>query len=665
MSFAKIVAVCGVILTLASADADANVVRIEITKTEAVGPSHQRISGKAYGELDPTDPRNALIVDIELAPRNVRGKVEYVATFSLVKPTDMATASGVLVYTVVNRGGGAASANADGHVTLVSGWQGDVVPTSENQTIRVPIAKNADGSSIAGPLTLRFTGLSGNTAPLLIPRGQPSPYPPVSLDTSKAALISATAETPAGIKSGVVTIAGTDWAFADCTTVPFPGRPDPARICLKSGFNPALLYELQYTVKDPLVLGIGLAATRDIGSFFKYENQDAAGTANPLAGRIRAAIAEGSSQSGTFLKLSLLLGFNEDERGRIVWDGMNPHIAARFTDLNRRFAFPGGLVWPLELGHEGPVWWTPWEDKPRGRPAASVLDRCRSTSTCPKIAETFGSAEIWGLRQSFALVGTDRNADIPLPEDVRRYYFAGVTHGGGPGGFTTTPPAVGNGGVCVLPTNPAPVGPLRAAILKRLVRWVSDGTPMPKSTYPTIADGTLVENTRAAMGFPAIPGAPSPEGIQHPLVDYDLGPHFRYKDQSGVLAKPPRVKRTLPQLVVKVDADGNEVAGIRSPLLMAPLGTYTGWNVASSGVFKGQLCIINSPVGGFIPFAKTKADRLASGDPRRSLEERYRDHAAYVGAVRGAAEGLVRQGYLLPEDAEAMIAQAEASAIGR
>lgn len=665
MSVPKTFGACGLILLLATAGAHGNVVRIEIVRTEPAGPSHEKISGKAYGELDPADPKNALITDIELAPRNARGKVEYVATFSLVKPINMSLASGVLLYTVVNRGGGSAAANADGHVTLVSGWQGDVVPTGENQTIRVPVAKHPDGTSITGPLLLRFTSLSGHTTALMIPRNQPSPYPPAFLDTTKATLISATAESPTGVKSGKVTIPSTDWAFADCSTAPFPGKPDPAHLCLKGGFSPALLYELRYTVKDPLVLGIGLAATRDLGSFFRYEKQDATGAPNPVAGRITAAIAEGSSQSGTFLKLSLLLGFNQDEAGRTVWDGMNPHIAGRFTDLNRRFAFPGGLVWPYELGHEGPVWWTPWQDTARSRPLAGLLDRCRASNTCPKIVETFGSAEVWGLRQSFTLVGTSAKADIPLPENVRRYYFPSVTHGGGPGGFTTSPPPVGNGGVCLLPTNPAPVGPMRAALMKRLTAWVTKGTPMPADRYPKLADGTLVKNTRAAMGFPSIPGAPSPEGLQHPLIDYDLGPQFHYTDQSGVLTTIPIVKGTLPQLVVRVDADGNEVAGIRSPLLAAPLGTYTGWNVAASGVFKGQLCITGSPAGGFIPFAKTKAERMASGDPRLSLEERYRDHDGYVRAVTTAADTLVHEGYLLPNDAATILSQAQSSDVLR
>ena len=660
MSGLRILAVVGVLLWAGSA-VHASVVRLEITKVEPAGPGHEKISGKAYGELDPADPKNAVITDIQLAPRNERGKVEYVATFSLVKPKDMAMASGVLVYTVVNRGNGNAAPHPDGHVTLVSGWQGDVVPTAENQTIRVPVARNRDGSSITGPLLLRFTNLKSNTTALMIPRGQPSPYPPASLDTAKASLVSAISESEAtGTKTGLVKIPSADWAFADCTTTPFPGKPDPSRICMKNGFDPALLYELQYTVKDPLVLGIGLAATRDLGSFFRYEKQDASGTANPVAGRITHAISEGSSQSGTFLKLSLLLGFNQDERGRIVWDGMNPHISARFTDLNRRFAFPGGLVWPYELGHEGPVWWTKWEDTARQRPAASLLDRCLATNTCPKIAETFGAAEVWGLRQSFTLVGTTAKADIPIPANVRRYYFAGVSHGGGPGGFAVATNPVPS---CALSSNPAPVGPMRTALLKGLAAWVTKDTPMPASKYPSIADGTLVANTTAAMGFPTIPGKPSPEGLQHALINYDLGPHFRYNDQSGVVAKLPVVKSTLPQLVVRVDADGNELAGIRSPLLMAPLGTYTGWNVTTSGVYKGQLCIGGSPIGGFIPFAKTKADRVASGDPRLSLEERYTDHDGYVKAVKTASDQLVRDGYLLRDDAAAMVAQAQESTI--
>jgi hypothetical protein len=274
---------------------EARVTRIEVLKVEQVPaaqangqavPPFERISGRFYGELDPKDRKNALITDIQLAPKNARGMVEYVGTFSLMKPADMSKASGVLMYSVVNRGNGSASASAEGHVSLVSGWQGDVVPSATNQTIQVPRAKNPDGSSITGPFVIRLTGQAGNTATLMMPRAStPTQYPPATLDTAAATLVSAVSETPMGEKSGVVKIASTDWAFASCETSPFPGVPDPTHICLKNGFNPTLLYELQYTAKDPLVLGIGFAATRDLNSFFRYEKKDDVGTANPVAGR--------------------------------------------------------------------------------------------------------------------------------------------------------------------------------------------------------------------------------------------------------------------------------------------------------------------------------------------------------------------------------------------
>jgi Alpha/beta hydrolase domain len=670
MSSRMLVGALAMGLVSSNAAIEARVTRIEVAKVQRVEtpapngaaagtPPYELISGKFYGELDPADPKNALITDIALAPRNARGKVEYVGTFSLVKPVDLSRASGVLIYSVVNRGNGTATASREGHISLVSGWQGDVVPTATNQTIQVPRAKNPDGSSITGPLVIRIVDQKGSTAALMIPRATPTPYPPVSLDTTKATLVSAVSETPMGVKSGVVKIPTSDWAFATCEKTPFPGTPDSQHICLKNGFNPALLYELQYTAKDPLVLGIGFAATRDINSFFRYEQKDDAGNANPVAGAVRWGVSEGSSQSGTFLRGFIHLGFNQDEKGRIVWEGSNPHIAARVIDMNRRFALPGGTVALYELGMDAPLWWEDWNDAPRGRGKTGILDRCRTTNTCPKILETFGASEIWGLRASAMMVGTDAKADIPLPDTVRRYYFAGTQHGGGRGGFSLVTDA---NPACELPTNPAPEAQIRAALLKSLVGWVTRGTPMPPSVYPKIADGTLVRNTNAAMGFPRIPNKPMPERLQRPLLEYALGSHFNYKDGSGFLTALPSVERDFPQLVVKVDADGNEVAGLKSPLASAPLGTYMGWNVTVAGPFKGLLCG-DVPVGGFIPFAKTKAERMTSGDPRLSLEERYRTHDDYVQAVTTAATKLVKDGYLLQPDADSMVDQAKASAI--
>lgn len=656
-----------IVVCLNAATAQARVTRLEIVKVERVEPAagaaqsttppYERLSGKFYGELDPADPKNALITDIQLAERNTRGKVEYAGTFSLMKPVDAARASGVLMYSVVNRGNGQASASPEGHISLVSGWQGDVVPTAVNQTIQVPRARNRDGSSLTAPLVVRLLEQRGSTARLLISRGTPSPYPPLTFDTSKATLISAVSEFAEGLKVGVTRIASGDWAFATCENVPFPGTPDPTHICLKTGFDPARLYELQYTVKDPLVLGVGFAATRDLNSFLRYERADDAGTPNPVAGMVRWAISEGSSQSGAFLRAFIRLGFTQDERGRIVWEGSNPNIAARVIDLNRRFAQPGTDVELYGLGTEAPVWWEEWNDVPRARGTSSLLDRCRTTNSCPKILETFASAEIWNLRASFMLVGTDAKADIPLPDNVRRYFFPGVTHGGGRGGFSSEETAA-NG--CLLPANPAPSAPMRSALMRAFVDWVTKGVAMPTSRYPTIADGTLVPFTPRTFQFPVIQGRPSP--TLRPLLDYDLGAAFNYQDASGSLTAPPTVKRVLPQLVVKNDADGNEVAGIKSPLLAAPLGTYTGWNVTASGPLAGQSCGL---VGGFIPFAKTRAERMATNDPRLSLEERYGSHDDYVRVVSAAARKLVEERLLLPSDAEAMIRQAERSDVLR
>ena len=271
--------------------------------------------------------------------------------------------------------------------------------------------------------------------------------------------------------------------------------------------------------------------------------------------------------------------------------------------------------------------------------------------------ETFGALEFWYLRESPNLVGTDAKADIPLPANVRRYFFPGTSHGGGRGGFTSTAAAPPNG--CVLPANPNPEAETMKALTAALVDWVTKGTEPPPSRYPRLDRGELVPATRAAMNFPTIPGAPSPEGLVNVVADHDYGPEFRYVDLSGVITKePPVVKQLIPTLVPKVDADGSDVGGVPSVLRQAPLGSYLGWNVTAGGFDKGKQCTLS---GGYIPFAKTKAERLAAGDPRLSLEERYGNHAGYVAAVRAAAEKAVNERFLLRDDADQLIAQASAS----
>src|SRR5262249_55549066 len=249
--------------------------------------------------------------------------------------------------------------------------------------------------------------------------------------------------------SVTVPISGREWSFGDCTATAFPGTPSTTKVCLKAGFNPNSLYELTYVAKDPLVLGIGYAATRDIVSFFRYEKKSSGDNANPLATRISSVLAQGNSQSGNFVKSFIHLGFNQDEANRIVWDGANAHIAGRQLALNIRFATPGDT---RETGSESTLWWGDYTDTIRGQQKkSSMLDRCRATKTCPKIFDTSGATEFWSLRMSPNLVGTGADKDIPLPPEVRRYYFPGTKHGGGVGGFETDapPPATS----CELPDN--------------------------------------------------------------------------------------------------------------------------------------------------------------------------------------------------------------------
>jgi hypothetical protein len=642
------------IVTGAGSVAQAGVVRLVIEKREPIGTfgaagAYERISGHYDGELDPAAAGNRVINDLRLAPRNARGKVEYSATFSLTRPIDAARASGVLIYDVPNRGGGRAEGDAAGHMHLISGWQGDIAPGAL-QTATVPVARQPNGDPIAGPVLVRWVNLARGTTSLPLEGGINTAVarpPPLSTDTRQARLVRKKSDADPGTP-----IAPDQWAFGDC------GGTGLA-VCLKDGFDPAFAYELVYTARDPKVLGIGFAAVRDLVAFLRA-GQPTAAAPNPTDGAVRYTVGIGTSQAGNFLRSFLHLGFNAAEDGKPVFDGLNPRIAARHTPMNFRFAVPGGAADLYEPGSEGPLWWSRYDDRTRGFGTTSLLDRCTAAKACPKIFEFFGSAELWGLRMSPDLIGTDAAADIPLPANVRRYYTPSVTHGGGGGGFAVVGrDAVGR--ACALPANSNPASDTYRALTVALIDWVKSDKAPPPSRYPTLAAGDLVAPTRAAMGFPVIPGAPSPDGKINPLLVYDFGAGFNGKDLSGAMTQvPPRIVRQLDSRVPRTDADGNETSGIPSVQLQVPLGTYLGWNVQGGGYYAGAGCGFQ---GGYIPFSATRAERLALQDPRPSLEERYGDHAGFVARVKAAAEREVAKGFLLPEDAQRLITQAEASEV--
>ncbi len=634
--------------------ADARLVRIEAAAPKPLPvkegrAAYEQISGTFFGELDPKDIHNRIITDLDKAPRNARGMVEYEASFAMARPVDPAMASGALFYDVPNRGNATPfEAHEDGHILLVSGWQADLPPGPGVQWLKAPVA-----AGITGPVLVRFVKVAAGSKSMALGNGlgrNVNRPQPVSLDTTKAQLMMSRRGLPD------LRIAPTDWAFADCTTASFPGTPDPTKICLKNGFNADAAYTLSYVGKDPLVLGIGFAATRDLIAHFK------AGKAHIAGSPIRWTIGVGNSQSGNYLRSFTHLGFNSGEDGARIFDGINPNIAARQIVLNLRFGFPGGAADAFAPGSEGTLWWGRYADKARGRKAASLLDRCNKDRTCPKIIETFGSAEFWGLRASPGLVGTDAKSDIPLPANVRRYYFPSITHGGAfRGGFSLVGEAGYPGQSCQLSGNPNPSKDQMRVARKALVDWVKLDKAPPPSSYPTLAKGDLVEPTAKAMGWPAIPGAPVPDGHINPFTNYDFGPGFIASDVSGHMAHEiPRERGALPQRIPRVNADGNEISGIASVHLQVPLGTYTGWNVEAQGYEKDRNCGF---AGGFIPFARTKAERDAKGDPRLSLEERYGNREQFLAMVTVAVLNQEAAGWLLPEDGARIIKEAEDSAV--
>ena len=678
--------------------AQARVTRIVIDETQpmpAVAGSniaYEQIAGRAFGELDAKLPANAIIQDIELA-KDADGKVRYVASFVIYKPVDLKQASGLLWHDVPNRGRVypfAAQERAFGDIELSSAWQGDnagwtaIKPKASvtgMQFLQVPVAKHHDGSRVTGQVLGRIVNQFGPHSQALLVQSNPVPYKPLNLDTSKATLTSRGAENMRGDVFDEQTIASTDWAWAKCDAQnPFPGLPDPTQICLRNGFDAKRLYQVVFTAADPYVLGVGFAAWRDVGVFFKHARADDQGTPNPIANTAKHSIGRGVSQSGNFLRGWLHLGFNQDETGQQVHEGLWPIIAGRRIALNFRWAQPDGVLELYQAGSEGPQWWLPHADPVRGLPAAGILDRCTRSQTCPKIVEHFGSAEVWALKLTPEWVGTDGKQDLPLPANVKRYYIATSNHGGGVGGFDSSLPGVGlpkagpmcpgnNFGQGVLPANPVPHTQTVNALRVHFRDWVMKGTEPPASRYPTLARGELATASKEALGYPRLPGlrATVPErDFIMPVHDYDWGPDFNVMDASGVPSlAPPRIKQVLSMLAPKVDADGNERGGVPVVLLDAPLGTYLGWNVTADGdkpFHKNEIC---NYVGGMVPFARTAQERQANQDVRPSLQERYGSHEGYVQAVRKAADRAMKEGFLLPEDAQALIQAADASAVLR
>ena len=650
--------------------------------------AYEKLTGTIKGEVNPKDPKNAIIQDLALAPVNANGMVEYSSDFVMLVPKDRSKSNGILRYDAPNRGNILTMIDPltnpsdtefleRGYTILYAAWQGDVPKSSAARlTMTVPVAKNPDGSSITGTyrtelvptVATPFMSLPGGVF-----NGTMMPYAPTTLDNTQPgfSLTKRINETDPR-----VAIATSDWKFAKCDTAanPFPGTADAAKICLKGGFDPKYLYELVYVAKDPLVMGVGLAALRDTVSFFKTKTADSVGTPNPVAGRITKALGQGTSQCGNAMKTFLHLGFNQSLDDSKVFDGIYAHVAARQTNINTRFAVPGGGG-GLRTDHTAFGQTAPrgldkdYIDDVAGR-TGGVMKRCSATNTCPKFFLGFSGTEFWQLQGSPTLTDANGTRDLVQPDNVRIYYYSSTQHGG-PGGTSS---------IVYNPTaNVYPAGTVAhftdtfRALFIDLEDWVVRNVTPPASQVPQIANGTLVRPDQ--VKFPVMKGVTwAVGGVQTaiPTFNYlarynnwsllDFGPQFIGQDESGIatLLPPKNLGKEYAIMVPQVDPiTGLTKAGIRSVDVQAPIGTSIEFNyVATPGI------IDNTNLGGsFIPFHKTEAARIAAGDTRTSLEALYGTQAGYVAAVTQAANSLVTQRFLLQRDANRVIQKAIAAPV--
>jgi alpha/beta hydrolase family protein len=638
--------------------------------------AYERICGKARFAVDPTSKAQAGIVDVDKAPRDARGLVHFAADFLILKPVDMTKGNRRLFFEWANRGNKRSlqffndaqgsndprSASHAGNGFLMRraytivwlAWQGDLFPGDGRQILDLPIATES-GRAITGPVRVELIadqpGLK--TFPLS-GRASTRSHPAVSLDTAEATL---TRRRYPGDPR--IPVPATDWQFArvegggglDNQGTERAIVPSDTHIHLPSGFETGWIYELVYEARDPLVLGLGHAAVRDFVSFLKFDGEDAGGRANPLrerSGGIDKAYGWGRSQSGRCIRDFVHSGFNEDARGRRVFDGVLPHVAgAGLMWMNHRFA---NVVTPAGQQYEDhynaadrfPFSYAISKDHFTGKTDA-ILKR---PHTDPLVLHTQTATEYWQRRGSLVHTDTQGN-DLPQPETVRVYLWSSSQHFADPQAKAPTC------GVCQQPFNIVRTSMLFRAMLDAMDAWATHGTPPPDSRIPRRSDGTLVTTAEWKRQFPAIPGVALPSGpSDFPRLEF--GQMFA----SGLLEEPPTVMpgAGYPVLVPAVDADGNDLAGVRAPMVEAPLATYTGWNLRARGFGQGAL---HEFTGSTIPLPDSPEERAGIGDPRRSIKERYRDGAAYVAAIRKAAERLVEQRLMLAEDIERAAAAAQ------
>jgi len=652
------------LLGFVAAPLSAEVVRVEVQSRSdlaggqafgVVGP-YEKIAGKIYFAVDPLLPANRIITDIEKAPRNAAGKVEFSSDFYLLKPKQIERGNGAVLYEVSNRGGKGmigffnhAQSNNDpetpaqigdgflmnqGFTLLWVGWQFDVYRPNLVK-VYAPTATD-NGRPIRGLVRSDFVVTEKAVDHTLADRDH-TPYAVLDPDSPDNVLtVRDSIEGPRRV------VPRDQWSFA--RDAGGSKVPDRGRVYMAAKFEPGKIYELVYTAENPSLVGVGPAAIRDVISMLKYRQTSEVLSALAIPpGAIHRSLAWGVSQSGRFLRTYLYYGFNRDEGNRKVFDGVMAHVAgAGRGSFNHRFAQPSRDGHPY-LNFFYPTDIFPFTDVAERDPETGITDgllaHAGSPELLPKIFYTNSDYEYWGRAASLIHTTVDGVADAPLMDNVRIYMLASGQHG--PAAFPPTQ-TIGQ-----QRNNPLDYRWAMKALLVAMDRWVATGAEPPPSRYPQIRDNTLVAPEK--LRFPKVPGVMTTT-TPHLAYRADYGPTF---GTAGVVTiEPPRIGKAFPILVPQVDADGNDIAGIRMPELSVPLATYTGWNLFNER--SGPTSVLSSMQGSYVPLPRTNADRTRDKDPRPSIEERYRDKDAYVSQVTKAAQELVGQRYLLAEDVPAI-----------
>ena len=635
--------------------------------------AYERLVGRVHFAVDPRAPAQSGIVDIDKAPLNAAGLVEFAADFCILKPLDMAKGNRRLLFGYGNRGNkrelqffNDAPASNDprtlahagngflmrrGYALVWAAWEGDLLPGDGRLVLDVPVARDGD-QPITGLVRSEYiAAAAGTTTFPLSGKASTLSYPTHSMDTRNHSL---TRRRYAD--SERFPVAADEWRFArleggqglDAQGSETAIVPSDINIHLAKGFEPGWIYELVYTARDPRVHGLGHVVVRDLVSFLKHEARDCAGNANPLGDNLEKAYGWGRSQTGRCIRDFLHCGYNADAAGRKVFDGVLPHVSGGgLMWMNHRFA---SVVSPAGQQYEDhwncadrfPFSYAESTDHLTGKMDA-ILKR---PDTDPLVLHTQTATEYWQRRGS--LVHTDSQGnDLAQPDNVRVYLWASSQHFADP---NTTAPDTGD---CQHYTNVVRTSMFFRAMLDSLDAWASHGTPPPESRIPLRADGTLVPFAQWREKFPAIPGVAIPCAANSlPLMDF--GPDF----ETGILSKePPDIADAegYAILVPAVNEDGNDVAGVRAPMVQAPLGTYTGWNLRSRGHGHGAMYLFD---GSYLPLTDTAEERTMTGDPRTSVMERYADAGGYVRAIEKAARSLVEEGLMLEEDVQRCVATA-------